>query len=244
MSVSFNFIGKRFVVTGASSGIGRQIVVELAQAGAEVLAIARRQAELEVLRNNYPDCITIASLDVIDKDLLEETINQFVLKKGKIDGSVHAAGMLKMTSLRAFNALDAKKMMDISFWAGVNLLQLLTKKKNCGLITSHVLISSAGACKGQKGMFAYSATKAAMQAAVRSLAKEIAVQGHRINTISPGWVNTSLTQETLSSESVIAEHLLGVGEPEDISGMVLFLLSQRARWITGANFVVDGGYLA
>lgn len=98
-------------------------------------------------------------------------------------------------------------------------------------------------------MFAYSAAKAAVQAAARSIAKEICRNRKRINTISPGWVSTEMThravQEAAEDMMGIVEErcLLGLGKPADVSGFVLFLLSERARWITGKDFIVDGGYL-
>ena len=96
-------------------------------------------------------------------------------------------------------------------------------------------------------MFAYSGAKAAIRVAIKSIAKEIANKNHRINTISPGWVKNDMTQkasELADVESFYAKHLLGAGEITDVSGAVLFLLSDRAKWITGTDFVVDGGYLA
>ena len=244
MDVVFDFSGKRFVVTGASSGMGRQVATELAIAGADVLAIARRRQELEQLQAEYPQRITIAEVDVTDYEAVERQIEYFVQNKGKLDGSVHAAGILAFTPLRAFNVAEAKRMMDVSYWAGVNLLQLVTKKKYAAAGTAHVQFASVSAYKGEKGLSAYSAAKAAMQTGIRSIAKEIAGRGHRINTISPGFIRTDMTQETLAEDKLVAEHLLGLGHPEDVSGMVLFLLSSRAAWITGADFVVDGGYLA
>ncbi|AIF53720.1 3-oxoacyl-(acyl-carrier-protein) reductase [Pelosinus sp. UFO1] len=244
MEVTFNFTGKRFVVTGASSGMGRQIAKELALAGADVLAIARRLPELEQLQAEFPKHITIASADVTDYSAIEQVVSTFVQEKGKLNGSVHAAGILTFTPLRAFDEVQAKKVMDISFWAGINLLKLITKKKYSMDSTSHVQFSSVSASRGQKGLSAYSATKAAIHAGVRSVAKELADRGHRLNVVSPGWVNTDMTKDTLTNDTIVNEHLLGIGTPEDVSGMVLFLLSNRARWITGADFVVDGGYLA
>jgi NAD(P)-dependent dehydrogenase (short-subunit alcohol dehydrogenase family) len=244
MEVTFNFTGKRFIVTGASSGMGRQITKELALAGAEVLAIARRLPELEQLQAEYPDHITIANVDVTDYSSLGQAIRVFVQEKGKLNGSVHAAGILAFTPLRAFDEVQAKRMMDISFWAGINLLQSVTKKKYSSEVTSHVQLSSVSASKGQKGLSAYSATKAAIHSGIRSISKEIAERGHRVNIVSPGWVDTDMTRDTLTNDAIASEHLLGIGIPEDVSGMVLFLLSDRAKWITGAEFVVDGGYLA
>lgn len=244
MEVTFNFIGKRFVVTGASAGMGWQVAKELALAGADVLAIARRVSELKRLQAECPEHIAIVSADVTDYQAMERSISEFVEEKGKISGSIHAAGILAFTPLRAFDEVQAKSMMDISFWAGLNLLQVVTKKKYAAEITSHVQFSSVSAYKGQKGLSAYSATKAAVQAGIRSISKETCGRGHRVNLISPGWVNTDMTKKNLANEAVASEHLLGIGSPEDVSGMVLFLLSDRARWITGTDFIVDGGYLS
>ena len=244
MDISFDFSGRRYIVTGASTGIGRQIAKELATAGAEVLAIARRLSELEALQAEYPQQISVAAVDVTNYAAMEQYIEGFVLDKGKVDGSVHSAGLLAFTPLRAFDIHQAKQMMDVGYWAGVNLLQLLTKKKYAANNTSHVLLASVSAYRGQKALSAYSAAKAAMQAGIRSLAKEIADRGHRVNTISPGFIDTAMTKGVLQEDKLAAEHPLGLGKPEDIAGMVLFLLSSRATWITGADFVVDGGYLA
>ena len=87
----------------------------------------------------------------------------------------------------------------------------------------------------------------AVNSAVKSIAKEIARRGQRVNSILPGWVQTDMTKEAaeLTDMAPIMEReLLGVGKPEDVTGQVLFLLSDRAAWITGTNVVVDGGYLA
>jgi NAD(P)-dependent dehydrogenase (short-subunit alcohol dehydrogenase family) len=200
--------------------------------------------ELQQLREECPGKIVVASADVTDYNAIAQAIDAFVQDKGKIDGSVHAAGILAFTPLRAFDEIQAKKMMDISFWAGLNLLQLSTNKKYAAKNTAHVQISSVNAHKGQKAVSAYSAAKAAVKGSIASIVRELSPRGHRINVISPGLINTEMTKDTNVGENVLHEYLLGIGTSEDVSGMVLFLLSNRARWITGADFVVDGGYLA
>lgn len=244
--IKFNFENENFVVTGASSGMGRQIALELAEAGAKVLAIARRSEELKKLQADFPDNIIVASLDVCDYKAVEDSINNFVKDYGKINGAVHAAGINFFTPLRMYDEKVAKKVMDVGFWAGAKLIQICSKSKNANKNASFLLFSSVCSQKTDKGLFGYAASKAAIKVAVKSFAKEIAGKGMRINTISPGWVQTGMTNSFLDThnlDEVNKSSILGLGEPEDVSGMVLFLLSDRAKWITGTDVVVDGGYL-
>lgn len=247
MDVIYHFDDRKFVVTGASSGMGRQIALELAEAGAMILAIARRQDKLEELRSLYPKNIICGVADVRDTGAIEALVKGFVIKYGKLHGCVHAAGISAATPLRAFDEQKARAIMDISFWSALYLMQIVNKKKYAEAGCSNVLFASVSANIGEKSLSVYSAAKAALQVAVRSMAKEIYKNENRINTISPGWVTTEMTAkeiaETNVSQEIFDRHLLGLGKPEDVSGMVLFLLSKRARWITGADFVVDGGYL-
>lgn len=246
-NVTFDFTGKKYIVTGASSGMGRQVAIELAAANAQVLVIARRKEELLKLQTLYPQHLFPAVVDVCDKVLLEDVIKNFVIEHGKVNGSVHAAGISDITPLRAYDAETAHKIMQISFWAGMDLVQLATKNKYAEQGSSHVLFSSVCSISGEKGMFAYAAAKASLNVVVKSIAKEIAGKGHRINTIVPGWVQTDMAKQLGAVNNlgeVTDEHLLGIGTPEDVTGMILFLLSDRAKWITGTNVIVDGGYLA
>lgn len=245
--VKFDFSGENYVVTGASSGMGKQIALELANSGANVLAIARRSIALSELQSLYPQNITIGIVDVCDEDKLNDVIASFVAKMGKIHGAVHAAGISRLTPLRAFDEQEARKIMETSFWSGVKLLQICTKAKNVNKGASFVFFSSVRATRSDKGSFAYSASKAAIKIAVHSFAKELASKGIRVNSIAPGWVNTELTAEQAelhNLEEVNRSHLLGIGEPDVVSGSVLFLLSDSSRWITGTELIIDGGYLA
>ena len=245
-SASFDFAGSTFVVTGASSGMGREITQQLASDGAIVLAIARTGAKLQCLSEVQSGIIPFVC-DVCNKEHLQAGIEQFVHEHGKLSGAVHAAGISAMTPLRKFREDEARKVMDVSFWAGVYLMQIVNKKRLSEEYCSSVLFSSTSAYVGEKSLLAYASAKAAMQTAVRVMAKEVGNSGRRINTISPGWVQTSMTQKDIEAhtvaDSVLARHLLGLGTPEKVAGMVLFLLSQEADWITGEDFVVDGGYL-
>ncbi|WP_196599568.1 SDR family oxidoreductase [Pectinatus frisingensis] len=246
-NITFDFSGNNYIITGASSGMGRQVAEELAKAGANVLAIARRKEKLEELKSTFPEHITVGELDVCQVDKLKQCMIEFVNHKGKFSGAVHAAGISGITPIRAYDSMLARNIMDTSFWAGIELTQLLVKKKYSVDGASIVWFSSVYSISCARGMFAYSAAKAAANAALKSIAKEINNRNQRINSIMPGWVDTGMTQSlaTVSKiDEIISHELLGIGKPTDVSGMILFLLSDRAKWITGTTIPVDGGYLA
>ena len=247
VDVKFFFEGKRFVVTGASGSIGSSLVSEIAEAGGKVLAIARGKDKLEALQEKYPQNVILAIADVCDYEAIEKAIESFVESNGKIDGACHLAGRLVMTPVKAYVEEEAKQLMDVNFWSGIKLIQLCNKKKISKDGSSYVFISSVCAYKGEAAQFAMNASKGALQVSVRTIAKEIYKRGSRINSISPGLIMTEMTKgdfvEKGISENVKVKHLLGLGLPSDVSGMVCYLLSDRARWITGQDFVVDGGYL-
>ena len=246
-NVTYNFLNQNFVVTGASSGMGKKVAMELAEAGANVLAVARGEEALFSLKTLYPERITVAAIDVCDSEKLEESITGFVKNKGKLDGAVHAAGISGLTTLKSFDEYEARKIVDVSFWAGVKLVQICSKVKNSNTGASILLFSSVRSHRTDKGLFAYAGAKSAMQIAAKTFAKELAKRKLRVNTISPGWVNTNMTnklEETNNLDEVNQNHILGIGNPADVSGVVLFMLSDRSKWMTGTDVVVDGGYLA
>ena len=245
--VVFDFTGENFVITGASSGMGRQVAVELATAGANVLAIARNEARLQELQTQYPANISVAALDVCDSEKMENAIKDFVKEHGKLHGGVHAAGITDITPLKSYDKDKARKIMDVNFWAGANFLQYATKKRISNDGASFVLFSSVYAQLSPKGMFVYGAAKAGINIAVQSLSKEIAKRKQRVNSIMPGWVETGMTDmigDISNKSDIVGNELLGTGSPCNVTGMALFLLSDRGCWITGSNIAVDGGYLA
>ena len=246
--VQFDFTGKNFVVVGASSGLGRQIALELAESGAHVLAVARNETRLEELANASP-LIHTAMLDVLtaSADDWSAVIEGFVEQHGKLHGGVYTAGISGATPLRGFDTAFAYRVMETSFWGAIRALQVMTKKKISQEHASFILFSSVAGLTGEKGLFAYSAAKAAVMAGVKSLAHDLARDRKRINSISPGYIRTGMTRQSEGDmgvpENVIKGHLFGIGEPKDVAGMALFLLSDRAEWVTGQDFVVDGGYM-
>ena len=249
--VKFQFEIKNFVVVGASSGMGRQITLDLAEAGAHVLAVARNEERLQEVQKSFPDLIEVQSLDVLEAGPEEWdcVLGEFVEKYGKGHGGGYTAGISGMTSLRMFDEDLAHNIVDTSFWGMISFIRQITKKKIAEKGASFVVFSSIAAHIGNQGQFAYTAAKGAVLSSVRAIAKEICRAQQRINSVSPGWVETNMTHEAAQGDGVVQtqrvfqRYLLGTGQPEDVSGTVLFLLSDAARWITGTDIVVDGGSL-
>ena len=254
MSVTFDFTGKNFVVVGASSGIGKQVTLELSQSGANVLAIGRNLERLNELKKNspislvkHPPRIFTEQLDVLTAtpDDWARVLENYTSVVGRINGGVYTAGIWGLTPLNSFDAALARKIFDTSFWGAVNFLQTATRKKFSDGGGSFVLMSSIAGDFSSKSLFAYSAAKAAIQTAVKSFASELVRGKHRINSVAPAIVKTEMLQNELFDESdkLLSRHLLGLSTPFDVAGMILFLLSERAALITGQNFFVDGGYV-
>ena len=246
MAIRFKFEEKRFVITGATSGIGKKIALDLAEHGAQVLAIGRRKERLDALKDNFPGNIFTAVIDVNDFSTLKIELEKFG-EEGKIDGSVHAAGINKFTPLRAFNWKDAENIIKTSLYAGIELIRILSSQKLSAIKSSHVIIASVAGIKGEVGFTAYSAAKSAVIGAARSMAVELAIKDIRVNTITPGWLPTEMTDAIDARypgklETIKLLHPLGIGSVEDISNLLMFLLSEESKWITGSNIVIDGGY--
>lgn len=249
-NVSFDFTGKNILVTGATSGIGLEIAINVARGGAKVFAVGRRQDELNKHAEKYSNVIPI-ECDITDYLAVNDKIRYIVNQHGKLDGFVGCAGISELIPLRVLDLERAKMIMEVNFWGNINLLGLLAKRNITNNNASFVLISSVAAHCGVKGEFIYSASKAALLISAKSLAKEISGRGQRINTVSPGWVqDTEITDKAKDNftdvvyKNLISTYPLGLGEKRDVSAVCLFLLSDAAKWITGADFIVDGGHLA
>lgn len=247
MDLLNHFEGKRFIISGASSGIGKKIATDLASNGAFVLALGRDQDRLNSLKMLYPNKITIESFDITDFSKLKLAIEKFT-DGGKVDGCVHSAGINKFTPLKILNWDLFDKIMKVNLYAGIELVRLVSSKKKSNEGCSIIMISSVAGLKGEVGFTAYSASKGALISAMKSMAIELAPSKIRINSISPGVVKTSLTESMEKFypdgiDSIIKKHPAGIGQVEDVSNLALFLLDHKSKWITGSNFIIDGGYL-
>lgn len=247
-----NLTNKHIVVTGASSGLGKAISILASELGARLSIMGRDKKRLDntldLLEGQEHQTFTI---DITDFGFLENIVNKAVSEQGPIDGFVHSAGIEKTLPLRLTKPEVFKELMDVNLIAGFELARLISQKKSVNQTgASYVFISSIRGILGESGLTAYSASKAALLAASRTVAIELSSKNVRCNCILPGIVETEMVQKLFSSipedakTKIINKHPLGIGKPEDVAYLACFLLSDRARWITGAEYIIDGGYSA
>lgn len=238
----FSLEGKRILVTGASSGIGRQIAISCAQMGAQLVISGRDVSRLGATFSALPDKGHMQIVADLGK---QEDIDRLVAEAGVLDGLVHAAGISKLVPLRLINQAHLDEMFASNTFAPMLLTKGLLAKKRITLGGSILFIASVASHIGPMASSAYAASKSALLGMVRSLGLEVAKQGIRANCIAPGYVRTPLLDGLQGSggnmEGLFDLTPLGMGEPEDVAYAAVFLLSDASRWITRNYFIVDGG---
>ncbi len=236
---------KYTIVTGAASDIGKAISINLAENGHCILIIDIDKESMDNIIKLLPFSDKHLSL-VVDFSNIEESediIKKFILDNNiEIKHAVFAAGIFSIKPLRMLTHDYFQKSFDIAVYSIIQIMQIVTSKKiNKDNFESAVIISSIAAKVGTKGYVLYSGVKAALLGITHSLAVEFA-PNIRINSILPGSIRTKATAFIYNSvENANPRSLLGEGQPIDIANLINFLLSENSRWITGQEFIIDGG---
>ena len=240
----FNLEGKRVLITGASSGIGKAAAIECANMGAKVIICGRNQERLDsVLSQLDGDGHEYFNGDLTEASIIESLVNRI----DKIDGLVLSAGRGMTLPFQFATREKFDEIFNINFFAPVEILRLLIKKKKFNPNSSIVFICSIGGTgRFSVGNSIYGSAKAALQSMMRFCAIELAPKKIRVNCINPGMVNTPLIRlgsisEEQMQKDMAAYPLKRYGEPEDIAYGILYLLSDASSWVTGQSLVIDGG---
>jgi NAD(P)-dependent dehydrogenase (short-subunit alcohol dehydrogenase family) len=242
----FSLEGKKIFVTGASSGIGRAVAVECSKMGAMVIFTGRNRDRLqETYKSLSGDNHRWISADLNDKDDVKSIIDCLP----DLDGVVHCAGIVKTLPFRFINQVDLQSVMETNFIAPVLLNQHLVKTKRIKRDSSVVFISSiSGVFCSMPGNSIYSASKGAINGMMKGMALDLAPVGIRVNSVTPGMIetnllsdNSSITSEQLQ-ENIKKYPLKRYGKPEEVAYAVIYLLSDASKWVTGSNLLIDGGY--
>lgn len=236
---------KKILITGASSGIGRQVAIDLSYHGAELVLVGRNAAKLEEtkLLCKAQSIVSIFAKDLTDHDFTDALLFFY---NEKFDGVVLNAGRVKVNPIAFINRKEIDEYFDINIKSSMLLMQYLLRKKKLNTGASVVFISSIATKKPTLGNAVYNASKGAINSFAHSLALEVASKSIRVNTLLPGYVETNILGRVRTEEEInkhLDEYPLGrFGKPTDISALTCFLLSQEASWITGAQIPIDGGF--
>ena len=237
----FKVAGKTILVTGATSGIGREIALHLASSGAFVIVVGRNKTELSKTFNSLQGAGHYAfQLDLNDNESLVKLIDTIPV----VDGIVHSAGMIKRFPLKFISSRVFQDLFNINVLAASELTRLAFKKKKLHSGSSIVFISSVGSDYASLGNIMYMTTKGAINSLVKGLALELARSKIRVNAIQPGLIVTNLTDQISSEELYLQKqkYPLGrFGKPEEIAFACQYLLSEATSWMTGSFIKVDGG---
>lgn len=243
---------KNILVTGASSGIGKEIAIQLSKLGANIVMVARNEDRLKETYNELDSGNhSYYVMDLNDLDGIEKMISSVCQGGLKLNGLVHSAGISFTMPIQFLKVDQLKEIMSINFYSFMELVKYFSKRKYHNSGGSIVAISSISSRVGAKGLAAYGASKGALESAIKSMALDLATKSIRINAVAPGIIETPIykgLKEIVHSNDFDSElkkrQIMGVGEPEDVANAVAFLLSDSSKFITGTSLIVDGGYLA
>ena len=244
----FNFMlsDKLVVITGAGSGIGRETAVVASKLGANV-------ALLDVSEDGLKETVSLLSsdkynyyvVDLTDNDAIAKIIKEIVDRNGVISGLVHCAGISSRKPLNVLKREGFSNVMDINFYAFVELVKQVTKRGHFADGGSIVVMSSVSSVRGYKAKAEYCVSKAAVDAFVRCMALELATKHIRVNSVMPGEVLTPMGMKSREMAKMagtsIEEAPLGPTEPLEVANLISFLLSDATRTITGTSIRIDGG---
>lgn len=230
------------LITGAGRGIGAAIAREFSAHGATLLLHYYRSEEsvMQLAESTNARCI---QADLSTQEGCKKLIEQI---DGKLDILINNAGMTRDMLLLQMEEEDWRMPMSLNLDATFRLCQVAAGKMLRQRSGSIINITSTSGISPNRGQANYAASKAAVSAMTRSLAKEMAKRGIRCNCVAPGFIDTEMTQamnQTARAEALKMIPMKRIGQPEDVAKVVRFLASDEASYVTGQEWVVDGGLL-
>jgi len=239
---------KNIIITGCTSGIGKKLALELDLMNANLILIARDEHKLknmcESMKNKKKHIRIILNLE----DVESIAFNCEALPR-RIDGFVHAAGVESVLPINNITYKRFDKIMRLHLYSFMEITKKIvsSKRKGNAFNTSVVLLSSVAANNGGIGQTMYSASKAALEATIKTLSKELRSKKIRLNAIRPGLVDTEMTERWMkrigiSSKTELNDlQLSGVAKVEEITSLIRFLLSDNSKHIVATCIPIDGG---
>ncbi len=242
--------GKRILVVGASTGIGKQTAITLSTLGAEVTLVARNEENLQkAMAELEGDGHDYFVADVSDVASIEALVKEVVVKDGPLDGMVYSAGVGTAIPLAQSKPEKVQDAFNVNFFGFFETVRQISRKGRFNPGMRIVGVSSCASLRGDKSKAIYSSSKSAMDSAVRCMAKELAEKEICINTVAPSMTATELYNRYLekygedseTNKELLTRQYLGIAQPQDVANAIAFLISPAARFITGITMPVDGG---
>jgi 3-oxoacyl-[acyl-carrier protein] reductase len=247
----FELTGRVALVTGASSGLGARFAEVLAENGAAVVLVARRIDRLEALKARIEQAggrALAVGADVVDRDAMRRAYDAAEAAFGTVDILINNAGVAHAGRAVELPEAEWRRVLDtnldaVLFWSQEAARRLIAAGKSGAIVN----ISSVLGFGVSKGVVAYATAKAGVIQLTKALGLELANKAIRVNAIAPGWIVTDLNRDYLASErgaAIVKDIPLGrFGAERDLDGVLLLLVSDAGRYMTGATVVVDGGQM-
>lgn len=242
--------GKNVVITGALQGIGKATLEYFASNGANVWACALKpsdefKAYCNELEAQYSVWVKPVYFDLTNADEMKAAVKSIQSIKQPVDALINIAGMAKDAIFHMVSMDTMKLVFDVNFFSQIQFSQYITKLmlRNPNP-SSVVFVSSISAIDGNAGQLAYSSSKAALIGAMKTMSKELASKGIRVNAVAPGVINTDMNKvvpQKLIDEKIKTMDIKRMGEAAEVASVLAFLASDLSKHITGQVIRIDGG---
>lgn len=250
MTDSNDITGKQVLISGAAAGIGRETAIMLSKLGCKLVSIdIDKDGLIDTMSNLAGSGHSSYLVDLGNLESIEPKVKEIVDERGPFDGFVHCAGIRSRRPISMITPSVLSEVLKLNFGSFIELTRCITKKNNYNKGLSIVGVSSIASQRGGVSVTAYAASKAAMDCAVRCLAKELGPKAIRLNTVVPSQIKTRAYVDFLkltggAEDITLSRQYLGLGEPMDVANVIGFLLSHKSKFITGSSIPVDGGFLS
>lgn len=241
--------GKNAVITGCLKGIGRSTLELFAKNNANIWACSQNKDDefenyCQDLASQCDVRITPVYFDLLNPDEMKEAVHFIRSSKEEIDILVNIAGMTHDSLFHMTSMEQMKKVFEVNFFSQILLTQYITKQMVRQKSGSVINVSSISAIDGNPGQISYTASKAAIIGATKTLSSELASSGIRVNAIAPGLIKTDMTvnlPQDVIDRLMMKSDVKHMGLPEEVAEVIVFLASDMASYITGQIIRVDGG---
>ena len=242
--------GKTLVITGCNRGIGLEILKKFSIYKCHIFACIRSpdkdiEKNFKDLEARYGCKIKIIKLDLNDLNSIKSSFEEIKSSKKKVDILINNAGILNVSLFQMYKYEDLKRIFEVNFFNTFEFTKLIIKIMSYNSESSIINMSSISAYEANMGRFSYSTSKAATVIATKNLSQELSRLKIRVNSVSPGLIDTKMLRDFTSDEQIKKRlescALKRLGKPEEIANVVLFLASNLSSYINGQDLIVDGG---